>query len=103
MKRLSILSVATLLLLCGTAVAQAPGGPGGRSSKPQVGADGRVTFRVAALEAQSMSVNIGNKDYPMTKGENGVWTVTTDPQVEGFHFYALKTGGLTYADPNVRA
>ena len=103
MKRLSVLSVATLLLLCGTAVAQAPGGPFGRGAAPQVAPDGRVTFRIMAPEAQSMSVNIGGKDYPMTQGENGVWTVTTDPQVEGFHFYALKTGGLSYADPNVRS
>ena len=103
MNRLSILSVATLLLLCGTVAAQAPGGPFGRGATPQVGADGRVTFRIMAPQAQSMSVNIGNKDYPMTQGDNGVWTVTTDPQVEGFHFYALKTGGLSYADPNVRS
>ena len=103
MKHLSILSAAALLLLCGTAAAQAPGGPFGRSATPQVAPDGRVTFRVMAPEAQSMSVNIGGKDYPMAKGENGVWTVTTDPQVEGFHFYALKTGGLSYADPNVRS
>ena len=67
MKRLSIPFLATFLLLGGTVAAQAPGGPFGRGATPQIAPDGRVTFRVAAPEAQSMSVNIGNKDYPMTR------------------------------------
>jgi acetyl esterase/lipase len=70
--------------------------PGGY---PKVNEDMSVTFSVRAPEAENLVVNLG-KDYPMTKGERGVWTVTTDPQVEGFHYYSLKTGGLSVADPS---
>jgi enterochelin esterase family protein len=70
--------------------------PGGY---PKVNEDMSVTFSVRAPEAENLVVNLG-KDYPMTKGERGVWTATTDPQVEGFHYYSLKTGGLSVADPS---
>ena len=74
----------------------------GRNPFPQVGKDGRVTFRVNAPDATSLTVNLG-KDYPMTKDDKGVWTATTDPQVEGFHYYSLKTGGLSFNDPSVHS
>ena len=74
----------------------------GRNSFPQVDPDGRVTFRVNAPEALALTVNLG-KDYPMTRDEQGVWTATTDPQVEGFHYYSLKAGGLSFNDPAVHS
>jgi enterochelin esterase family protein len=35
----------------------------------------------------------------MTKGENGVWTVTTPPLVPGFHYYSLIVDGVAVNDP----
>ena len=35
----------------------------------------------------------------MTKGPDGVWTVTTTPLVVGFHYYSLQIDGATVADP----
>ena len=84
MKPLFYLSVAAFLL-AGPMLAQTPSPTNlGRNPFPQVEKDGRVTFRVNAPNAKSLSVSLG-KDYPMIKDEKGVWTVTSDPQVEGFH------------------
>ena len=96
------LSVAALLL-SHAALAQTPSPTNlGRNPYPQVGNDGRVTFRVHAPNAKALTVSLG-KDYPMVKDENGFWTVVSDPQVEGFHYYSLKTGGLTFNDPSVHS
>jgi enterochelin esterase family protein len=35
----------------------------------------------------------------MVKGEDGFWTVTTDPQVPGFHYYALFIDSVSVSDP----
>ena len=59
---------------------------------PKVNPDLSVVFRVEAPDAQSVSVNVG-KPYQMTKGEDGVWEVTTDPLVPGFHYYMLNIDG----------
>ncbi len=96
-------SLALLLSMTGAVFAQLPSPTNlGRNPYPQVGPDMRVTFRVNAPQATSLSVSLG-KDYPMVKDENGFWTVTSDPQVEGFHYYSLKTGGLTFNDPSVHS
>ena len=102
MKKL-LSSLALLLSMTGAVFAQLPSPTNlGRNPYPQVGPDMRVTFRVNAPQATSLSVSLG-KDYPMVKDENGFWTVTSDPQVEGFHYYSLKTGGLTFNDPSVHS
>ena len=102
MKKTFLLPLA-LLLLAGAANAQTPSPTNlGRNPFPQVGKDGRVTFRVNAPDATSLTVNLG-KDYPMTKDDKGVWTATTEPQVEGFHYYSLKAGGLSFNDPSVHS
>ena len=68
---------------------------------PKINPDLSVVFRVEAPEAQSVSVNVG-KPYTMTKGEDGVWEVTTDPLVPGFHYYMLNIDGKRVADPNTK-
>jgi enterochelin esterase family protein len=35
----------------------------------------------------------------MSKDENGVWSVTTDPLVVGFHYYFLIIDGVSVSDP----
>ena len=102
MKPILYLSVAAMLL-AGSALAQTPSSTNlGRNPYPQIGKDGRVTFRVNAPDATSLTVNLG-KDYPMTKDDKGFWTATTDPQVEGFHYYSLKAGGLLFNDPSTHS
>jgi enterochelin esterase family protein len=71
------------------------------SPYPCVHPDRRATFRVTAPEAQKVQVRVG-KPFDMEKGAGGVWTVTTTPLVEGFHYYSLVIDGATVADPATR-
>jgi enterochelin esterase-like enzyme len=57
-----------------------------------------VVFRVKAPEAQKVQIDLG-KIYDMTKDDQGTWSVTTDPQVPGFHYYSLVIDGVKVADP----
>lgn len=93
--------IATALCLACAASAQAPS-PLNLDGKqyPRVNADKSVTFRFRAPSATSISVDCG-KLYPMTRDADGVWTVTTEPMVEGFHYYSYKVGGLSFIDPDV--
>lgn len=88
------------MAISATLMAQSPSAYNisGKSS-PQVNPDKTVTFNFNAPSANRVVVNLG-KDYEMTKDEKGVWTVTTEPQVEGFHYYAIKLGDLSVADPS---
>ena len=43
--------------------------------------------------------DICGKKYPMTRGFGGEWSVTTDPLVEGFHYYFIVVDGASVADP----
>jgi enterochelin esterase family protein len=38
----------------------------------------------------------------MTRGEDGLWTVTIPPQVIGFHYYSIVVDGSVVADPATR-
>ena len=66
---------------------------------PRVLADGTVMYRVNAPEAQKVQIDLCGTKYDMTKDEKGVWTVTTKPQVPGFHYYFLIVDGVSVADP----
>jgi enterochelin esterase-like enzyme len=66
---------------------------------PCVYSDNRAMFRVVAPDAQKVTVRIG-RGFDMTKGPDGVWSVTTTPLVVGFHYYSLQIDGATVADPS---
>jgi enterochelin esterase family protein len=66
---------------------------------PCVYPDNRAMFRVVAPDAQKVTVRIG-RGFDMTKGPDGVWTVTTSPLVVGFHYYSLQIDGAIVADPS---
>ncbi|HXN48836.1 MAG TPA: alpha/beta hydrolase-fold protein [Bryobacteraceae bacterium] len=68
---------------------------------PCVYPDHRATFRLQAPDAQKVQVRIG-KGFDMVKGEDGAWTVTTTPLVEGFHYYSMLVDGVTVTDPATR-
>jgi enterochelin esterase family protein len=65
---------------------------------PRIDSDLRASFRVRAPNAQKVQVSVG-KTYDMSKGEDGTWTVTTNPLVPGFHYYSLVIDGVSVADP----
>jgi hypothetical protein len=65
---------------------------------PRVHADNRVTFELKAPDAQQVQVSLAGR-HEMTKGADGVWTVTTPPLVPGFHYYQLIVDGVSMNDP----
>lgn len=70
-----------------------------RSAKyPQILPDNRVIFRLRALDAQKVQIDLGKK-YDMAKDTGGYWTVTTDSVSEGFHYHSLLIDGVAVADP----
>jgi enterochelin esterase-like enzyme len=109
-KRLSVsvvLAGAAAIVLSVPAFAQVPAGcapnalniPG--APFPCIYPDGRVMFRVSAPDAQKVRVRMG-QGYEMTKGADGLWSVTTTPLVEGFHYYTLAIDASNVADPATR-
>jgi enterochelin esterase family protein len=70
---------------------------------PRVLPDHSVAFQIKAPEAQSADVDITGKKFPMARSNDGVWSVTTPPLVEGFHYYALEVDGVRVNDPGSHA
>jgi enterochelin esterase family protein len=66
---------------------------------PRVLSDRSVAFQFKAPDAKSVDVDITGKKFPMTLGSGGLWSVTTPPIVEGFHYYALDVNGVRMNDP----
>jgi enterochelin esterase family protein len=65
---------------------------------PKINPDLSVTFRIHAPKAQKMQIDLG-KRYDMERDTNGDWSVTTGPQVPGFHYYWLVVDGVSVCDP----
>lgn len=74
------------------------------SQYPAVNSQTRqAMFRVVAPTAQQVQVDIAGKKYDMTKDDKGIWTCTSDPQVVGFHYYAIIIDGVSVMDRNTEA
>jgi hypothetical protein len=82
----------------------APGGRGGRGPavvSPEVGADKTITLRYLAPNATSVvaSGELDGKPHPLTKGENGIWSVTIGPLAPDIYTYAFNVDGVVALDP----
>lgn len=76
-----------------------------RVQSPVINEDGTVTFNFYDPTAQNVSVSgdfeeIRGKRLPMTKQENGVWTVTTAPLNPELYSYSLSVDGQRFIDPS---
>lgn len=73
------------------------------AQNPRVFPDRSILFTIKAPDAQSVAVaggdGLGKGPFPMTKGADGVWTVTTPPAVPGFHYYWFVLDGVSVNDP----
>ncbi len=114
----NVISVLSVMLICGVASAQFGRGPqieplpeGFKpastntfiSPYPGVNSETRqAIFRVVAPDADSVQLNLGGT-HDMKKDENGVWWITTEPLVVGFHYYGIKINGATVMDRNSEA
>ncbi|MGA8672037.1 MAG: carboxylesterase family protein [Terracidiphilus sp.] len=67
---------------------------------PRVLPDHSVAFQFKSPAAQSVDVDITGKKFPMTRGNDGMWSVVTPPLVVGFHYYALDVNGIRMNDPS---
>jgi enterochelin esterase-like enzyme len=65
---------------------------------PRVLPDHRVMFQLRAPDAQKVRVQIPGGPFEMTKGADGVWSVTTTPLVPGFHYYTFIVDGVAMND-----
>jgi len=70
---------------------------------PRIEADSRVTFHFKAPDAQKVQVSIANVPFDMVKGEDGVWTYTSEPQAPGYHNYWMIVDGAIVLDPGTNA
>ena len=116
MKLYRILFAASLLLLPLLSQAQPPQAGEGQRLTPQVmarmfpagvvspeyHADGSVTFRCQAANAKAVELDcqMFSQAQPMTKGENGVWSITVTPGKPDIYPYAFVIDGTKIADPN---
>lgn len=66
---------------------------------PCVDQNSRATFKILAPDAKDVKVDICGKKYDMVRNDKGEWMVTTDPLVEGFHYYFLLIDGVSVNDP----
>ena len=67
---------------------------------PKINPDPSATFKNDFPDAKTVTVNVGGKNYPLVKDNDGLWTVTTDPLVVGFHYYTMNVDGKRISDPN---
>ncbi len=68
---------------------------------PDVGNDGRVTFRYFDPDAHNVSVNLEGeaKPIPMQKDQRGVWTATTSALTPELYGYSFDADGMHRLDP----
>jgi enterochelin esterase-like enzyme len=72
----------------------------GGASSPQIASDNKVTFRISAPQAASVTVR-GDFGAPaqMAKDEQGVWSVTVGPLEPEVYSYTFDVDGVTVLDP----
>ena len=78
------------------------GGRGPVVVSPEIGADGRVTFRLRAPEATAVGVaGIGASPLPMTKDAQGIWSATTPGALKpDIYSYTFSVDGAQVPDPS---
>jgi enterochelin esterase-like enzyme len=96
-------SLILALTLVASAAAQTPP-PGPRGPvvvSPEIGPDRTVTLRYLAPNATQVTANgeLDGKPHPMTKGADGIWTVTIGPLAPDIYTYAFNVDGVVALDP----
>jgi enterochelin esterase-like enzyme len=69
---------------------------------PEVGADGRVTFRLRAPNARQVAASVAGTNLPMQKDEQDIWSVTSSAFTPGIYTYSLVVDGTSINDPSNR-
>jgi enterochelin esterase family protein len=92
----SLCAVAGVLAVTTTADAQPPA-----FVSPEIGPDRTITLRYFAPAAKEVTVNgeLDGKPHPLTRGADGVWSVTIGPLAPDIYTYAFTVDGVTALDP----
>ena len=102
--RLPLLSLLVLTVLATGTLAQTPAPRRPQPVvSPEIEADRQVTFRLRAPQAQSVALSgqlTGGDKVPLTKGEEGLWSLTTGPVEPGIWEYSLIVDGISIIDPS---
>ena len=92
----------TLIILCSVTLL----GYSQLMNPPEIDTENRVTFRVYAPKAKEVKIinlsdemAMGAAEYNLTKGDDGVWWVRSNPCRPGYHYYQLYIDGFKGADP----
>ncbi|OAI55008.1 hypothetical protein AYO44_13725 [Planctomycetaceae bacterium SCGC AG-212-F19] len=103
----SVASLIIAMLLIAACPTLLPGQPAKRLVSPEVHADGKVTFRLAAPKADKVLLNSGEMQpvlkatsTSLTKGDDGIWTVTVGPLPPGIYDYTFNIDGVSITDPS---
>ena len=108
MIRYGLLAGAVIAILsCASALHAQPtpgrGQQGPRVVSPEVLPDNKVTFRLLAPHASAVVLNgswdVGT-DIPLTKDDQGIWSVTVGPLAQQLWWYSFNVDGLKVLDPN---
>ncbi|GAB3921193.1 esterase [Larkinella terrae] len=88
-----------ILCVAAPVLAQPPRGP--LVVSPQINADKTVTFRYLAPQANEVKLSGQFEKAPvaMTKGEQGIWSVTVGPIKLDIYPYSFQVDGVTVMDP----
>src|SRR4051812_22391537 len=96
-----LFAAACSLQLCDPLYAQPASNATGAQQvvSPEVAADRRVTLRLFAPNARAVALNgdfftSGPTSAPMTKDEQGVWSITLPPQEQGIFGYYFRVDGV---------
>ncbi len=71
---------------------------------PEVSADGKITFRVLAPQAENVKLTGSDipamgQGKPMTKDDKGIWEITIGPVAPGSYRYNFNINGVSVIDP----
>lgn len=77
-----------------------PGSRGPGIVSPDIAESHKVTFRVQAPEADKVMLSGDfSEDTALTKGENGLWSITLGPIDPDIYFYRFMVDGVPTLDP----
>ncbi|MGC1459300.1 MAG: alpha/beta hydrolase-fold protein [Steroidobacteraceae bacterium] len=94
-------ALAAAALLAGPAYGQNQASP--RLRSPELSDDHHVTLRIAAPKASEVTFNadwIGATNMPMTKDDQGVWSITLGPLDAQLYGYWFLVDGIRTLDPS---
>jgi enterochelin esterase family protein len=95
----TFLFVAQFAAFAGLGFSQQPPPP---VQSPEVHPDHTVTFRLRDPNAQNVTVSIAGRKDPvaLTKGEDGVWSTTSEPMAPDTYSYSFRADGVSMLDPS---